>query len=145
MYKKRILGLAIASALVLTGCDTNDPDIASAGAVTPDNTPAPVVGVFPVFSPATGALPIPNDLIFDQAAGDGSFGVDDTAPPVTTALNGLSGASTVAPIDIALSGLVMDSTVDGAPFLPDNVTPNPNQTVFLLELAYASGSPVQGL
>lgn len=154
MYKKRILGLAIASTLTLSGCLDNQKvvDTSNAGAQTiPESDPPRLdseIGVYPIFDPAISALPIPNDLIFDSEAGDGTFSVTDSSPPVTTALNSLSGASTVAPIDIAMSGLIDEATVDAAPFTLDasgNPVANPTQNVFLLELAYASGSPVQGL
>ncbi|TNC80553.1 MAG: hypothetical protein C9356_13415 [Oleiphilus sp.] len=154
MYKKRILGLAIASTLTLSGCLDNQKvvDTSNAGAQTiPESDPPRLeseIGVYPIFDPATSSLPIPNDLIFDSVAGDGTFSVTDSSPPVTTALNSLSGASTVAPIDIAMSGLIDEATVDAAPFTLDasgNPVANPTQNVFLLELAYASGSPVQGL
>jgi pimeloyl-ACP methyl ester carboxylesterase len=42
-----------------------------------------------------------NDLIFlDGSITDGTPSADDSVPPVTTALNSISGSSTVAPIDI---------------------------------------------
>ena len=135
MYKKSILSVAIASSLMLTGCfdsSREDSDGANAG----DLTAAPVTSTsgnaYPAFSPAVSDLSIPNDLIFDSVASDGTFLVPDSSPPVTTALNQLSGASTVAPIDIKiLSGEIDDASLAG--------------NVYLLELAYASGSPLQGL
>lgn len=129
MYKKSILSVAIASSLMLTGCfENNKLDDENAG-----SPPAEVAGqAYPAFSPAISDIPIPNDLIFDSVASDGTFLVPDSSPPVTTALNQLSGASTVAPIDVKiLSGEIDETTLAG--------------NVFLLELAYASGSPVQGL
>lgn len=159
MYKKTLLSVAIASAISLTGCldradNENEKHQENAGVKT--NPPAltqteieQIVqsqGTYPVFNPALAELPIPIDLIFDREAGDGSFSVGDSAPPVTTALNSLSGASTVAPIDIAISGDIDGSSLNGTPLISlSPLTPNPNQNVFLLELAYASGSPVQGL
>ncbi|WP_369601562.1 hypothetical protein AAIA72_00795 [Hahella sp. SMD15-11] len=156
MFKKTLLSMAVASAVVLSGCGGSNPD--NAGATT--NITNPIVEategrVYPLFNPVTGKLPLPNDLIFDQIAKDGTFHVNDTSPPVTTALREISGASTVAPIDVALNGTIDASTVDGEQFLKDSngnlVTnsgvpvANPNQNVFLLELDYASGDPVQGL
>jgi hypothetical protein len=139
MYKKSILSIAIASSLMLTGClDDNKPSEENVGSIT--NPPseeqkaefAEKAGkTWPVFSPATSELPIPNDLIFDSTAKDGTFQVTDSSPPVTTALNELSGASTVAPIDIKISGEINPATLTG--------------NVFLIALDYASGSPVQGL
>lgn len=135
MLKKTLLSAAIASSFALSGCLDSTPSTGeNAGSFTNPNTST---AVYPIFSPADGALPIPNDLIFDSVAGDGSFSVDDTAPPVTTALNGLSGASTVAPIDVAMSGLIDPASLKG----PGEA----EQNVWLVALAYASEDPVQGL
>jgi len=98
----------------------------------------------PVFNPIISALPIPIDLIYDGLTGDGTFKITDTAPPITTALNLLSGASTVAPIDIRMSELIDGTSINGDP-LVDGEYPNPLQNVFLIELEYASGSPLEGL
>lgn len=150
MYKKRILGLAIASSIALSGClESGEESNANAGAnQNPDITSnigniANNSGVWPVFSPAESAFPIPNDLLF-SGTNDGTF-VDVAPPgttPVTDALTALSGASTSAPIDIAMSGMVDPLTVDGNSLAGMN--PNPNQNVFLIELDYASGDPLQG-
>lgn len=135
MLKKTLLSAAIASSFALSGCLDSTPSTGeNAGSFTNPNTST---AVYPVFSPAEGALPIPNDLIFDSVAGDGSFSVDDTAPPVTTALNGLSGASTVAPIDVAMSGLIDPASLKG----PGEA----EQNVWMVALTYASEDPVQGL
>ena len=133
MYKKSILSVTIASSLMLTGCfENNKLDDENAGALTEPPVTSTSGSAYPEFSPAVSALPIPNDLIFDSVASDGTFLVPDSSPPVTTALNQLSGASTVAPIDVKiLSGEIDEATLAG--------------NVFLLELDYASGSPVQGL
>jgi hypothetical protein len=139
--KKTLLSAAIASTFALSGCLDSSPDTGeNAGSVTnPDTSTA----VYPIFSPAEGKLPIPNDLIFqstDAEAGtvaDGTFDLGDTSPPVTTALNELSGASTVAPIDIAMSGKIDPGSLKGPG--------NPDQNVWLVELLYASGEPVVGL
>jgi len=154
MYKKTLLSLAIASTLTLTGCLENDKDeTENTGSDTNGLTQeqkdglVAAAGTYPIWNPALSELPIPNDLIFDTTAGDGSFSVSDTSPPVTTALNSLSGASTTAPIDIAMSALIDSSTLNSAAIADLGAGPNPNpfQNVFLLELDYASGSPLQGL
>jgi hypothetical protein len=138
MFKKAIMSAAIASTLALSGClDSGEPNTSNAGALTDPGSFSESPGVFPVFSPSEGALPIPNDLLFDSVAGDGSFLVADSAPPVTTALNSLSGASTIAPIDIAFNDLVDPATIKG----PGEA----DQNVWLVALDYASGDPVQGL
>ena len=152
MYKKTLLSVAIASALSLTGClDTTDPENKpkereNEGSTTHELTEEQstgqeqaATGTYPVFSPSTSELPIPNDLIFDSTAGDGTFAVPDSAPPVTTAINQLSGASTTAPIDIRLSDLVDPDSIKG------RITDGPLQNVFLIELAYGSGNTVQAL
>lgn len=133
MFKKTLISLAVASSLGLTGCF----DSGSTGKnANPDyriSNPAIDGKTWPIFNPVTSELPIPNDLIFDSEQGDGTFGVADSSPPVTTALNELSGASTVAPTVIRFNGQIDADTVTYG------------ETVFLIELAYASGDPVQGL
>ena len=132
MYKKSILSIAIASSLMLTGCfENNKLDDENDGAQTTPPVTETSGSAYPAFNPAVSDLPIPNDLIFDSVAGDGTFLVPDSSP-VTSALNQISGASTIAPIDVKiLSGEIDVDTLAG--------------NVYLLELAYASGSPVQGL
>ncbi len=147
MFKKTLISVAVASTLGLTGCLS---DGGSGSNADPDfqiSNPEIDGKTWPIFNPITGALPLPNDLIFDSVAGDGSFRVADTSPPVTTALNGLSGASTVAPAVIRLNGQIDPDSVDAQAVImtPSGPLPNPNQNVFLIELAYASGDPVQGL
>ncbi|SFR58194.1 virulence factor lipase N-terminal [Marinobacter gudaonensis] len=151
MFKKTLISLAVASSLGLTGCF----DSGSTGKnANPDyriSNPAIDGKTWPIFNPVTSELPIPNDLIFDSVASDGTFRVADTSPPVTTALNSLSGASTVAPAVIRFNGQIDENSVDSRAFIftdptdPTSVIPNPNQNVFLIELDYASGDPVRGL
>ncbi|QSP93419.1 hypothetical protein LPB19_09270 [Marinobacter salinisoli] len=151
MFKKTLISVAVASSLGLTGCF----DSADSGAnANPDykiNNPAIDGKTWPQFNPVTGQLPLPNDLIFDSEQGDGTFGVADTTPPVTSALNELSGASTVAPAVIQFNGMIDADSVDSREFIlanpedPTSLIPNPNQNVFLIELDYASGDPLRGL
>lgn len=163
MFKKTLISLAVASSLGLTGCLSGGDTGANANPEYKINNSAIDGKVWPQFNPVTGQLPIPNDLIFqgDDLAtvnvneADGTFKVADSTPPVTTALNKLSGASTVAPIDIAMNGMIDADSVDGQPFVVDAngdlvlnsgvPIPNPKQNVFLLELDYASGDPLQAL
>ncbi|MFO7994269.1 MAG: hypothetical protein R6U69_08935, partial [Marinobacter sp.] len=112
MFKKTLISLAVASSLGLTGCF----DSAGSGAENADPNPQisnPELDgkTWPIFNPVTSELPIPNDLIFDSEQGDGTFGVTDSSPPVTTALNELSGASTVAPAVIQFNGQIDADTV----------------------------------
>ena len=141
MYKKTLLSLAVASSITLTGCiQSGDDEVA----VNPDATSAtnPAGSVWPIFDPATGALPLPNDLLFSSGPGDGTFGVldgnglPDRSSPITAALNDLSGASTVAPAVISFNGQLSELAGEAPAYL---------QNVFLLELDYASGDPVLGL
>jgi len=145
MYKKTLLSIAIASTLTLTGCLENDKNEdenigADANGLTQEQKDDLVAaaGTYPIFNPAISAIPIPNDLIFDSVAGDGSFKIGEPTPPnpVFTAINSLSGASTVAPIDLAMNGLITENSV---------FTNALNSNIFLVALEYASGSPVQGL
>ncbi|MFC6685545.1 hypothetical protein ACFQGA_14455 [Marinobacter koreensis] len=164
MFKKTLISLAVASSLGLTGCLSGGDTGANANPEYKINNPEIDGKTWPEFNPATGNLPIPNDLIFQGDdldtiginEADGTFKVADTKPPVTSALNMLSGASTVAPIDIAMNGIIDADSVDGQPFIVNQETgnlvlnagipiPNPKQNVFLLELDYASGDPLQAL
>lgn len=159
MFKKTLISLAVASSLGLTGCF----DSAGSGSsnANPDyqiNNPELDGKTWPLFNPVTGALPLPNDLIFRSDdptttinEADGSFKVADSAPPVTSALNQLSGASTVAPPVVQFNGQIDPDSVDSRAFIfadptdPTSLIPNPNQNVFLIELQYAGGDPVRGL
>ncbi|MCG2580046.1 MAG: hypothetical protein KA296_04125 [Marinobacter sp.] len=133
MFKKTLISLAVASSLGLTGCFDSAGSGKNANPEYKINNPAIDGKTWPLFNPLLSQLPIPNDLIFDSEQGDGTFGVNDSSPPVTTALNELSGASTVAPAVIQFNGQIDPATVVYG------------ETVFLLELEYASGDPLQGL
>jgi len=152
MFKQPLVSLALASSLVIVGCGGGGGD----GTTEPPTRPPESIQgrVWPTFDPSNAQLPLPNDLLFDREAGDGTFSVEDTTPPVTTALNQLSGASTLAPIDIEIFGQLDPESVDAREFvlvdtdgdeIPDTPSPNPNQNVFVIKAAYASGDPVQGL
>ncbi len=152
MFKKTLISLAVASSLGLTGCLSGGDEGANADPEYKISNPDIDGKTWPVFNAITGELPIPNDLIFDSVAGDGTFRVTDTSPPVTTALNSISGASTVAPAVISFNGQIDEASVDARAFLlkdpsdpTKGVIPNPKQNVFLIELDYASGDPVRGL
>lgn len=152
MFKKTLLSLAVASSVSLTGCLDDGKTTENANIDYQIQNPDFDGKTYPLFNPLTSTLPIPNDLIWDSVAGDGTFRVTDSTPPVTTALNNLSGASTVAPVDIAMSGAIDPASVDGRAFListgangQPTVIPNPKQNVFLIELDYASGEPITAL
>ena len=133
MFKKTLISLAVASSLGLTGCFDSGSDTKNANPDPKYTDPAIDGKTWPIFNPATSQLPLPNDLIFDRKQGDGTFGVADNKPPVTTALNELSGASTVAPAVVQTNGQLDASTVIAG------------KTVHLIELEYASGDPVRAL
>ncbi|MDK2777070.1 MAG: hypothetical protein KYX62_05360 [Pseudomonadota bacterium] len=106
MVKKTLLSLAIAAtAAGLAGCNissvekyNDDVDQTAVNSGLPGATPGRVA---PVFSAGNKDLPLITDFIFSEAAAtDGTASVDDTTPPVTTAMNSIEGASVVAPIDI---------------------------------------------
>lgn len=167
MFKKSALSVAVASALVLAGCGSNDSSSANAGAtnvieVAPGSEADGIINGLadtqPIFNPGTSQVPVPNDFIIDQLAADGTYSdpaVPETANPVQIALGGLSGSSLIAPIDIPFNGALNwngDTTIDlGEPdarsVILNGATPipNPTQNVFVLELDYASGEPIQGL
>ncbi|MDY6840440.1 MAG: hypothetical protein SV429_02860 [Pseudomonadota bacterium] len=153
MFKKTLISLAVASSLWLTGCFDSGGTGANADPDFSISNPNFSGKTWPLFSPVDGNVPVPSDLNFDQDAQDGSFGVvGDMSNPVIYALNNLSGASTVAPAVIHFSGDIDPDSVDSRAFVanpdpesPLPVIPNPNQNVFLIELAYASGEPVRGL
>lgn len=158
MFKKTLISLAVASSLGLTGCFDSAGDGGNANPNYKISNPELDGKTWPLFNPVTGQLPLPNDLIFrsDNPAtsineADGSFSVADSAPPVTTALNQLSGASSIAPAVVQFNGQIDEDSVDSRAFIltdpadPTSVIPNPNQNVFLIELEYASGDPVRGL
>lgn len=162
MFKKTLLSLAVASSLGLTGCF----DSAGSGKnASPDykiSNPAIDGQSYPRFNPIIAdefieqgkALPIPNDLLFQQAnpranppiKSDGTFSDATSAEPTPpeVALGYLDGISTVAPIDLPFEGSIDPESVDSTQFL-DATTPNPNQNVFLLELAYPGGDPLQSV
>jgi hypothetical protein len=132
MFKKTLISLAVASSVGLTGCLSGGDEGANANP-TPTYTDSSVDGkTWPLFNPATREFPLPNDLLFSGTK-DGTFELADSRPPVTTALDKLSGASTVAPQVIQTNGQLDESTV---------IT---GETVFLTEVVYASGDPVQAL
>src|SRR5690606_40800163 len=107
MFKKSLLSLAVASSLALTGCLDSGSSSKNANPV-PEFSNTPTEGrTWPVFNPIKSQVPIPSDLIIDQEQKDGTYGVTpNPTNPVITALNELSGASTVAPIDIEMSGAI---------------------------------------
>ena len=131
MFKKTLISLAVASSLGLTGCFDSGSDTKNANPDPKYTDPAIDGKTWPIFNPATRTLPVPSDLQFSGSI-DGTF-VAEPADPVTAALDNLSGASTVAPMVIETNGQLDPASVKAG------------ETVHLIELAYASGSPVQAL
>ncbi len=159
MFKKTLISLAVASSVGLTGCFDSGETGANANPDYQITNPDFTGKTWPLFNPITSEVPVPSDLNFDQEAQDGSFAVaGDLTNPVIGALNKLSGASTVAPAVVRFNGDIDPDSVDSRAFIPNPAyisqeetpgqlpaIPNPNQNVFLIELAYASGEPVRGL
>ena len=136
MLKNAFTPVVLISTLMLFACsgDDNDND-----QQTPEVEPTRVI-----FSPATGELPVPNDLLFSrEELGDGTMNAGtDPANPVITAIDTLDGASVIAPVDITFSDSINNAqTLDAANFVAvgSNVIPNPEQNVFLLPLTYPGG------
>lgn len=144
MVKKTLLSLAIAAtAAGLAGCNVSSTDKYENDI---DNTPVlsgqpgfSTGSVTPQFQPTRSAdfggplVPLATDIVFginsqlkDGDPGkDGTADIDDTTPPVTTALNKLDGFSTTASLYTEFTGaLDPDSVVAG-------------KTVFLIKLKNA--------
>ncbi len=136
MFKKAFTPVVLVSSLVLFACSGDDND---------DNNQTPEIEkTYVIFSPATGELPVPNDLLFSrEEMGDGTMNAgSDPANPVISAIDTLDGASVIAPVDITFSGSLNDAqNLDAANFVVQgsSVIPNPEQNVFLLPLTYPGG------
>ncbi len=97
--KRLILGVAITSALGLTGCGGDSVEELK------DKTPELIPASHMVFDPANGKVPLPNDLLFSGTQ-DGTLNIpgEDKAMGVytdaTIALGSLDGWSTTSPISI---------------------------------------------
>src|SRR5690554_4767189 len=113
MVKKTLLSMAIAAAVVsLAGCNVSSTDkydnkISNDGVAFAQKS-----SVYPIFAPEASKVPLAIDLLFaDAQITDGTLSTDDTAPPVTTAINSLDGFSVSAPIVIEFSQKLDQSTV----------------------------------
>ncbi|MFT6448731.1 MAG: hypothetical protein ACJAW8_001082 [Oleispira sp.] len=139
MVKKTLLSLAIAASTAgLTACNISS--TADNNEVATDPVTAGTAGnlglTTPIFSAANSKLPLANDLIFainsqlaDGKPGkDGTANVDDTIPPVTTAINKLDGFSTSAAHYINFTAALNPATVIAG------------QTVFLIKLKNGTDS-----
>lgn len=122
MLKKSLLSLAVAASLGVTGCNISSTSgNADADSVQPDVTPEELAaqrGVFPIFDPANGAMPLGIDLILASAsATDGTANTNKAGQadesPVTNAIDLMDGGIGVLnPIDIPMSGsITTDATV----------------------------------
>ncbi|WP_282167210.1 VolA/Pla-1 family phospholipase [Shewanella japonica] len=97
--KRLILGVAIASALGLSGCSEDSTNEAK------DSVEPLIPFSQMVFDPAAGEVPLPNDLLFNGTtdgtlAIPGEDGIDYVDP--TLALGALDGWSTTSPISITV-------------------------------------------
>ena len=120
MLKKSLLSLAVTASLVgLAGCDISSTTANSGAKPELQKQQEEFLanyGTFPIFDPVNSRLPLGIDLIFAAAPStDGTASVGATAGnPVLEALNDIDGISTIAPIDIPLSGTIdPDSIVKG--------------------------------
>lgn len=137
MHKKTLLSLAVASTIGLSGCFSDGSNSNAGASTSPEPTPSEQ-GTFPLFNPVTQQLPVPNDINFAGTE-------DGTA--TTDAFTWLDGASTVAQIDIKLSGTIDPASINATPFVPNpqnasQPIPNPQQNVFLLELDFPGNDPL---
>ncbi|WP_448547801.1 VolA/Pla-1 family phospholipase [Thalassotalea fusca] len=120
--KKLVLGLAVASALGLSACDSESvKDVKESVA---ENGPAVTASSRVVFDPSNGVLSVPNDLLF-LGTTDGTLNlpVDDPSNEADpfVALSALDGWSTVNPFVIELS-FPDGRTLDGdSVFNPESV------------------------
>lgn len=119
MLKKSLLSLAVTASLVgLSGCDISS-TTANAGAEPElqkqQEAALAAYGTYPVFDPVNSKLPIGIDLIFAGSPDGTANAGADGGNPVVAAINDLDGGiSTLAPIDIAISGEIdPDSVVAG--------------------------------
>ncbi len=119
MLKKSLLSLAVAASLAgVSGCNisstSGNNDVSD---LQPSNDPVALGKVYPLFDPAKAVFPLGADFLMraaadtDGTAETGKAGQSDESP-VTNAIDDLDGGiSTVAPIDITLSGAIDVSTV----------------------------------
>ncbi|NVJ50963.1 MAG: hypothetical protein HWE13_16010 [Gammaproteobacteria bacterium] len=118
--KKFTLGMLALGSLVLTGCSSDE-------TVEPDNGTA---RTFAVYNPATGDVPLPNDLLFSGTA-DLTLNVPVADPSDYTdplnAVSALDGWSTVAPISVSFFNEDATVTLDATSIAA-------GQTVHLLEV-----------
>ncbi|SMF35547.1 hypothetical protein SAMN02745866_02252 [Alteromonadaceae bacterium Bs31] len=133
MLKRILVPTALFFPFLLLGCDSNNNTSQSEDQI-------PATKTYVIFSPATGEMPVPNDLMFGP---DGTLSAgDDSSNPVISGIDNLDGNSVVSPIDIQFSAPLSDTQViDAASFIlvEGNVIPNPNQNVYLLPLSYPGG------
>lgn len=114
--KRLFLGVAIASALGMTGCSEDSVD--QLADKTEPLTPQSTI----VFDPANGAVPLPNDLLFSGTL-DGTITIPKSSDPdapseangdytdATIAIGALDGWSTTSPISI---NVALATNNDGA-------------------------------
>jgi len=145
MLKKSLLSLAVTASLVgLSGCNISS-TTDSAGSVPQiqldQQAALAAYGTYAVFDAANSKLPVGIDLIFADAADtDGTANVGaDGGNPVYAALNDLDGGiSTLAPIDLTMSGAIDPTTVTAG------TAASPTGTVWLVRLPNAADAADTG-
>ncbi|MEX2475872.1 hypothetical protein, partial [Marinobacter sp.] len=144
--RKTSLLAIVAGSAALAGClDSGGQTGKNANPVYEiDNPSFPSDGTKPIFRPLDTAFPIPSDpLFFLNPENDGTMlNGTDPANPVTTGLGFVDGSSILAPFDIKISdSLDPNQSLDARAFIEidEEVVPNPDQNVFVLEIEYPTG------
>lgn len=111
--KKVLVGITLASSLVLAACGGGGPEDPKIPGPDSGSGTGAAAQMSPVFSPASGNIPIPNDLLFSGTE-DLTLNIPNDDPSASnpiTAINSLDGWSTHAPFTISFSdnGATLDS------------------------------------
>lgn len=116
--KKVLVGITLASSLVLAACGGGGPEEPKIPGVGSGSGTGSSAQMSPVFSPASGNIPIPNDLLFSGTE-DLTLNIpntDTSASNPITAINALDGWSTHAPFTISFTD--NGSTLDAGSLAP---------------------------
>ncbi|MRX28463.1 hypothetical protein [Kangiella sp. HZ709] len=111
---KVLVGLALASSVILSACGDGPAEPIIPGVDSGSGSGGPSAQMSPVYSPASGSVPVPNDLLF-LGSEDLTLNIPNSDPSASnpiTAINALDGWSTHAPFTISFTdnGATLDST-----------------------------------
>ncbi|NVJ65703.1 MAG: hypothetical protein HWE16_04385 [Gammaproteobacteria bacterium] len=123
--KKVLHGIALASSLVLAACGGGGPDEPKIPGVGSGSGAGPSAQMSPVYSPASGNIPVPNDILF-LGTQDLTLNIPNDDPSASnpiTAINALDGWSTHAPFTISF-------TDNGATVDPSSLVPGQSFRIF---------------